>query len=61
MICHGKQPARWQRRKRRKLGRKRERLVKRKQLKVGVQVDVRRAMAGEVRAAGRDERARAPP
>jgi hypothetical protein len=39
------------RRKRRKLGRKRERLVKRKRLKVGVQVDVRRAMAGVVRAA----------
>ena len=39
------------RRKRRKLGRKRERLVKRKRLKVGVQVDVRRALAGEVAAA----------
>ena len=41
-----------QRRKRRQLGRKRERLVKNKRLKVGVQTDVRQALAGEVRAAG---------
>ena len=40
-----------QRRKRRQLGRKRERLVKNKRLKVGVQTDVRQALAGEVRAA----------
>ena len=39
------------RRKRRQLGRKRERLVRSKRLKVGVQTDVRRALAGEVRAA----------
>ena len=39
------------RRKRRWLGRKRKRLVRSKRLKVGVQTDVRRALAGEVRAA----------
>ena len=39
------------RRKRRQLGRKRERMVQRKRLKVGVQTDVRQALAGEGRAA----------
>ena len=40
------------RRKRRRLGRKRVRLVQSGRLRVGVQADVRRAIAGEVRAAG---------